>query len=256
MSDNALADAPGIGHNLPPLNEQLFEELAAPKLRATQLLDVAKTATIIDDESAAKVIDLAGLIGALEKELDAARTERKRPFLEAGRIIDGAYGGLISALTGGRLALKNMLTAYDKKRTAEAEVARHAALAAQRKREEEAEAAKERARATTNVNDALASLKAQEEAAAAARRAEAIRPEPIRAQLGSLGSQRQIAFDITSLPALLRWMVRQPMKTVLEAEVRKMMGSYLRQLGVDAVGKGIDIPGLEAWIDTQAAIRR
>ncbi len=253
---NALADPPGIGHNLPPLGEQLAEELAAPKARADALLEVAATAVIVDDESAAKVIDLGQLIAALEKDLDAARTERKRPFLEAGRAIDTAYGGIIGGLMACRQGLRGMLTAYNHKRAAEAEAARQVALAEQRQREEEAAAAQERARQTTNVTDALASLKAQEEAAAAARRAEAIRPEPIRAQLGSLGARREIAFDITDMRKLLQWIVRQPMKTNLEAEVRKLMGAYLRQLGVDAVARGVDIPGMSVWIDTQAAIRR
>jgi hypothetical protein len=246
----------GIGGNLPPLGEQLAEEIAPLRDRADDLIAVAETAVIIDTESAEKVINLGQLMAALEKELDAAREARGKPFLEAKRAVDGAYNPLIGKMRAGRDALRAMLNTFRQKIEAEAEAQRQAALAEQRRREEEAAAAAERAMATANVSAALASLKAQEEAAAAARRVEAIRPEPLRAQLGSLGSQRSIAFDIADTRKLVAWMVKQPMKGNLDQALRTIMGAYLRQLGVDAVARGIEIPGLSAWVDTNAAIRR
>lgn len=253
---NALAESPGIGHNLPPLGEQLSEEIAPLAVRARELIAVAGTAAIIDDESARKVIDLTGLIDALGKEADAARVERGKPFLEATRIVNGAYRPLIEDLVRAGKVLRDMLGVFRRKREAEAEAALQAAFAEQRRREEEAAAAAEQARKSQSVGDAITSLKAQEEAAAAARRAEAIRPEPVRAQLGSLGERRQIAFDITDLRKLLGWMLKQPMKGNVEQAARTIMGAYLRQLGVDSVAKGVEIPGLNAWIDTGVQIRR
>lgn len=255
---NALAeDLPPRGHNNPPsLIDELIVEVAPLATRANDLIEVAATAVIVDDESAGKVINLGQMMAALEKEADDARVARGAPFLEATRAINRAYNPLIGQMKAGRDTLRGMLTEFRRKREAEAEAARQVALAEQRRREEEAAAAQERARATTNVNDALAALKAQEEAAAAARRAEAIRPEPVRAQLGSLGSQRSIAFDITDTRKLVAWMVKQPMKGNLEQALRTIMGAYLRQLGVAAVERGVEIPGLSAWVDTQAAIRR
>jgi len=61
---------------------------------------------------------------------------------------------------------------------------------------------------------------------------------------------------VTDIRKLLGWMIKQPMKGNIEQAVRTIMGAYLRQLGVDAVARGIEIPGLSVWIDTQAAIRR
>ncbi len=52
-------------------------------------------------------------------------------------------------------------------------------------------------------------------------------------------------------------MIRQhALNAILTNEVRALMGRYLRQLGVDAVAGGVEIPGLKAWIETEAAIRR
>lgn len=263
---NALLDTPGIGHNLPPLGEQLAEEIAPLATRAQQLLDVAGTAAIVDDESAKKVIDLAGLLDALRRELDEAREERGSPFLEAVRTVNGAYNPLIEQLETCRVGpmgtdrkrrggLRGMLQTFKEKREAEAEAARQALLAEQRQREEAAEAAKRKAQQTETVGDALASLKAQKEAAAAARRAEAIRPEPVRAQLGSLGSRREIVFTITSYPKALGWLMRVR-KTEAEMELRELVGKQLRSMGVDAVAAGVSVPGVEAKIEHQAAIRR
>lgn len=253
---NQLAE-PGIGHNLPPtLADELQIEISPHRERATELIEAARGAVIIDDVSAGKVIDLAGLLQALEKDLDASREARGRPFLEAQRAVNGAYNPVINALKDARDTLRGMLNTFRRKRDAEAEAARQAAFAEQRRREAEAAAAAERARKTTNVRDQLASLKAQEDAAAAARRAEAIRPEPVRAQLGSLGAQRKIEFEITDLRKLLGWMIKQPIRGNVEQSVRTIMGAYLRQLGVDAVARGVEIPGLAARVETQAAIRR
>jgi hypothetical protein len=268
---NALA-TPGIGHNLPPLGEQLVEEIAPLHARAQKLVEIGATALIVDDESAAKIIDIAGLMETLEKELEAARETRGRPFLEATRAVNSAYIPLIEQLTTLRLGpmgtdkkrrggLRGMLETFRQKREAEAEAARQTALAEQRRREEEAEAAR-RAAELAAVGDGsrlgyeLAALKAQEAADYAARRAGAIRPEPVRAHLGSLGTKREIAFDVTDIRKLLGWMIKQPMKGNVEQAVRTIMGAYLRQLGVDAVARGVEIPGLAARVETQAAIRR
>lgn len=254
---NALADdLPPRTHNAPPIREVILEALTPFLGRKNDLLQVAETAVIVDDESAAKCIDLAGLIGALGKEIDAVRVEMKAPHLVATRAIDASFGAALQPLVAAGQSLRGMLTAYERKRAAEAEATRQTALAEQRRREEEAAAAAERARQTTSLPDALASLKAQEEAAAAARRADAIRPEPVRAQLGSLGTQRSVAFDVTDMRKLLGWILKQPMRGTLETEVRKLLGSYLRQIGVESVARGVEIPGLAVRIETSAAIRR
>lgn len=261
VTNQLLEAAPGIGHNAPPLSEVIAEDLRPLVARATSLVSTAAAAVIVDDDSARKVIDLDGLIDALMKDLDGKRKAVKEPYLAACREIDGAYNGTIRTLEiarrgeDGRGGLRRMLDEFSRKKQAEAAEARRIAEEEQRRREAEAEAARAKAQDGT-LTDELAAMRAREEAEAARKRAEAIRPEPVRAQLGSLGTQRSISWDIEDLPALLRWMLKQPMRTVLEAAVRELMGKYLRQLGVDAVERGVSIPGLKAWVERTAAIRR
>lgn len=274
MSDamNGNAPQPGIGHNLPPLAEQLTVALTPFSERAKQLLEIATGAVIIDNPSATKVTDLSALMATLEKELDAERTERKAPFLEASRLVDSTFNPLIEQLTTARLGpeinkrrtggLRAMLTIYQQQQEAAAAEARRVAEAEQRQREADAEEARRKAdvaRQQTQGGSIAADLDAiaaEEAAAAAQRRAEAIRPDPIRAQLGNVSSRREIAFEIDDLRKLLGFMLKSPMRGNLEAEVRKMMAGYLRTLGTDAVERGVVIPGLTARITTQAQIRR
>jgi hypothetical protein len=263
---NALAETPGIGHNSASLGELLTEEIAPLKERAGTLIAVARTAVIVDDESAAKVIDLGQMLAALEKELDDAREARGRPFLEATRTINGTYNPLIEQLAivrAGPLGsdkkrrggLRGMLQAFKDKREAEAEAQRLAAAAEQRLREEAAAEARRAAEQSNTLGDQLAAMKAQEDAAAAARRASAIRPEPVRAQLGSLGSRREIAFEVSSYPKALGWLLKVR-KTEAQTALKEIIAKQLRSMGVDAVEAGVQIPGVEARIETTAAIRR
>ncbi len=63
MTNQLLAEAlPGRGHNNPPLAEALDEELAPRRARADQLIELAGSSVIVDEESAAKVIDLVRML--------------------------------------------------------------------------------------------------------------------------------------------------------------------------------------------------
>ncbi len=261
---NQLAEFPPT-HNLPPLEALIEEELAPLKLRAKGLLDIAETACIIDDESASKVIDLVSLIRALERDVDDKRKVAGQPHLDAIRTINAAYGAVIQRLvacagTGSGGGLRSMLTVYQNKKNAEAEAARQAAFAEQRRREEEAEALRVKAQEQADAGKSglaseLDALAAQEQADAAARRAAAIRPEPVRAQLGSLGSRREIAFTVTDARKALGWLLKVR-ETETKMALRELIGKQLRSMGVAAVEAGVSIPGVEARIETQAAIRR
>lgn len=266
MKNQLAAENPRavIGGNQPPLAEQLDEEITPLREQADHLVEVAKTAVIIDDTSAAKVIDLCGLMQGLETNLDAARKRRGEPFYEQWKAVNTAYAPHIETLKAVRLqTLQPMLNAYRAKREAEAAAARRQAEAEQRQREAEAaklqqEAEQKIAAGKSGVGDRLAAMQAQEAAAAAARRAEAIRPQPVRGTLGRLATKREIGFKIVDIRKLLGWMLRQP---VLEAavyeEVRAIMGPWLRTAGVRAIEHGeVEIPGLEIGIHETAAIRR
>jgi len=261
------ARRPGIGHNRPPLAEQLVEEVSPFTAAAGELLEVAGTAVIIDEISAAKIVDLVGKIRDVEEQLTARRAELKKPYQDAIKLIDTAFVSAITPLavarvgTDGRGGLRGMQTAYENKREAEAEAQRRRLAEEQRKREEEAAAARraaeeQAAAGKSTVKQDLAALAAEDEAAALERQARATRPAPIRGQLGQVAMTRSITFKITDLPLLLRWMLKQPLKASLEQSCRTIMGTYLRGLGVDAVERGVAIPGVEAGIEKQASNRR
>lgn len=116
---NTLADrVPGIGHNNPPLVEQLAEEMAIVRARAEELLEVAREAQITNDDEAGKVATLIALIRDHETSVDRARRDRKQPFLDASRIIDATYGAVIRPLClarsgeNGKGGLSGILTAW------------------------------------------------------------------------------------------------------------------------------------------------
>jgi hypothetical protein len=260
------ARRPGIGHNKPPLGEELVEEVAPLAARQTAMLEVARRAAVVDDESAAKVNDLKIQLKALEDEIKRARDERLRPYLLGCDLINKQYNPLIAGLAaayGNRMTgLSGLLNIYIQKRDAAAEDERRRLAAEARQREEEAEAARraaEAARAAGKgaVGAELGALKAEEVATLAQERALAARPAPIRSTLGQVSSVRGIAFEIENLRTLLGWAIKQTgMVRVIEIEARKWVGAYLRQLGVDAVERGVEIPGVRAWIERSAGSRR
>lgn len=251
----------------------VLDDVIAPFAETSaEMLAIAASAVIIDDESAAKVSDLTIIMRTWERDLDARREELKRPYLDACRLIDATFGAAMRPVVLARagenrgradevLGLAGMLDAFAAKRRAE-EAAERARLAAEQRRlQAEADAARqaaeEKAKAgeAGSVADKLAALKAQESADAATRQAEAIRPTPIRSQLGQLGSRREIAFEITDARKLLGWMLKQPLAGNLTQAVRTIMGAYLRNLGVAAVDRGIEIPGLTAKVETSTQVR-
>lgn len=266
-------DRPGIGHNQPPLDQQLTAEIAPHIPRVDDLAAVSATAAIIDEESERKVADLFRMIAELEVELDTAREARKKPFLEAGRLVDATFNPQIARLklirlgpdgrTGG---LRGMLTAAEAKRRAAAEAARREAEAERQRQQAEADKLRQEAeeKATAgearSVADELARLQAQERADAAARQVEAIRPEPIRSHLGRVGVTGRVEFTISDLRKLLGWMLKQSaLRSAIETAVRDtIMPRYFRGLGVKSVEAGAarDIPGIEVRIEQIANVRR
>jgi hypothetical protein len=260
---NELA-RPGIGHNQPPLSTQLAEELEGDATRTDELVAAAQSSQIASDDDAAKVTTLIALIRNHEKKLDGDREVRKRPFLESCRVVDSAYAAvmrpLVIARTGdGRGGLAGMLTQWQRKREDEAAQERARIAAEQRRQEEEAARAREAAEAakangTGSVQAELAALAAEEEAQRLARQAETIRPEPIRTAVGAASMRREIAFDVTDLRKALGWLVKNRSNEISQA-ARTIVGKHLASLGVDAVERGVEIPGIAARIDRRAQVR-
>jgi len=267
MSDNQLARElePGIGHNQPPLGERLAEEVAPLKARLEELAGVAATAIIIDDESAAKIVDLVGLCRAHRGEVEAQRNAARAPYTETLKTIDQAYKPIADALTeiigvDARSGLRGTLTLYERKRAAEAQAERDRITAEQNRRQAEAEAARraaeeKKATGSGSVAEELAAMQAEDAAERLGRQAAGIRPEPVRAALGQVSTQRQIVCEITDLRKACGWLIKSPLVPTLKQVVKEIFTRHLRNLGVDTVARGVDIPGVEAKIENVARVR-
>jgi pyruvate/2-oxoglutarate dehydrogenase complex dihydrolipoamide acyltransferase (E2) component len=252
--------APGRGHNRPPLNEALEEELAGSRARADQLLAVASRSVIVDEESAGKVVDLTRQLKELHDALDAERLERTKPYRTAQKMVNDHYHALQLKLTtaiggtSGRDGLSRMLTQWDDKQRAAVEAERRRLAEEARKREEEAAAARAAAAAKaeagrTDPAAELEAVRAADEAERLARRAEAIRHEPTRSQLGQTTRRRQIKFVIEDFSKRLRGILKSPRRSQVEKLVDDITEHELRDLGVAAVEKGVVMDGVRAWVE-------
>lgn len=94
LPGSETAPPPRIGHNQPPLAELLDEELLPYKRRRDELVRVAETAAITDDDSAANVLDLAQMCRAFETEIDARRKQLVQPHREAEKTINDRHNRL------------------------------------------------------------------------------------------------------------------------------------------------------------------
>lgn len=263
MSANQLVDEmPGIGHNQPPI-----DELLAPfRERQVAVIEVAKTALIVDRESARKVLDLEQTIQALDKELEEERERRKRPYLDICRQIDETFGAITGPLRtvrygeNGRGGLRGMLTTWDREERERVQAERERREAEARRAEAEAEAARriaDQGRVNGgNITAELAAIQAEETARRLAQQAATVVAEPLRSNLGQLSVRREITFTIVDLRKLLGWMLRQHgLKAQVEQAARTIMGKYLRGLGVQNVERGIEIPGVVAGTERVATVR-
>jgi hypothetical protein len=266
MSGNQLLDeTPGIGHNQPPLRERLDEDAFPLVTRVEELATVARTAVIIDDASCAKVVDLLGLCRAHLDAVTRQHAEAAAPYKLALEQIDAVYRPIERTMTtivgpNAREGLRGAVTVWEQKRAAAAEAERQRLLAEQRTREAEAEAGRrtledKRAGGSASVADELAVLQAEDAAARLGQRAEAVRPAPVRANLGTVGTQRQIVCEITDLRKACGWLIKSPMMPTLKEVVQQIMARYLRNLGVAQVERGVDIPGAAARVERVAAVR-
>ena len=270
MTGNQLADGITdprlmIGGNAPPLTERLAEDVAPLAARLKELSDVAGTVVITSDEACAKTVDVIGLCRAHLDAVSRRHAEEAAPYKLALEQIDAAYRPIERTLTtligpSAREGLRGAVTAWERKRQEAAEAERQRLLREQAQRDAEAEAARraveeKKAGGSASVADELAVLQAEDAAARLGQRAEAVRPAPVRANLGTVGSTRQIVCEITDLRKACGWLIKSQMKLTLEEVVRQIMARYLRNLGVAQVEAGVDIPGVAARIERVAAVR-
>ena len=259
--------APDRYHNKPPLAERIEEDIAPLKARQEELLAVATTAVIVDNDSAAKVLTMITIAKGLIEEITTARNDAIRPYDEARETIVWAYAALLAPLKAvhgerkARSGLYGAIMNFHDRQEAEAAAERERLQAEQRAREEAAAAARrtadeKKAGGTGTISDELEAAAAQDAADLAATRAGAVRPAPIRAPLAQVNSRREIEFKLTDSRKALGWLLKNR-RTAIEQAARTILGAHLRSIGVDALERdGADIPGIEVSIRREAAIGR
>lgn len=266
------ARAPGMGHNRPPLVEQLAIETEALLGQVNTLIDVTESARIVDDVSAAKVNDLMRQVIDKDKEVEAERKKRNEPYAKALEAINAHYNGMRAMLSAAWIGadakggLRQMLTAWDDKKREAADAARRKAFAEQQERDRQAAEARRKADEAAQAGNVAGAVSAnlqaaslQEQATRAETRATAIRAEPIRSTLGTTSRARKIVFTIDDEDKAFAWARSTPgIKDNLLADLRARVDSYLRSraVGVEAVQRGVNIPGITARIELGAVQSR
>lgn len=242
MNDAAPA---GIGHNAPPLAEQLTEETAALRQRAEALIASVNASRIDSPESAAQVTTLGGMLKDARDRAEAARKERAQPFDDGKTAVQRAFKqAIIDPLDEAMTACRRMLDTWRAQlaEAAAAERRQRAAEAAEAQRA--AEEAEAKRLAAERAGDTGAALRAEVAALQAADRAEklasdagTIRPEAmIRTAAGSASAQTQRVATVVNIGLCLRWMIENHSAALIEA-ITPIVGRLTRAK--------VEIPGVE-----------
>lgn len=224
-------------NNPPPAAELFAEEIDNLKARAEAFGDITEA-------NAGQARDLIGLAGKLAKDIDAKRTEEKKPHLEAGRQIDGTYNPLAERAKKATASLAAALTAYISELKRKADEAR---------REAERKAAEEAEKARRLANDALLADDAAEAAKAAENEAKLVAAE--QKQAGNVkGSE---GFRAAGLRIVRKAKVTNPTMLVTFYMARPEVIELCERLAnADiraAKGQPVAIPGIEVE-ETEALI--
>lgn len=214
------ASAPaGIGHNKPPLEEQIPAEFRAALLedrpdfltRFADLVEAADRAEATDDDTLARCGNLVNAYRKAISHIDATHRAVKQPYLDGGRLCDAEKNALRSVVDEAKAKVERIGNTYVAKREAEAKAERDRLLAEQRAAAERAAAAeRERIRAeqeaaravaeATNKADRDAAIERAAEAAREAEEAQAAaaletaipaKSDPVRSDEGAVVSGKQ-----------------------------------------------------------------
>lgn len=128
---------------------------------------------ISDAASFAKANDMATVMHATEKAIEARRLYLKRPLTDVGRLIEGAVDGVAAPLSLARKSLIGRIAAWDKKQ-------KDAAAAEARKAQEAAEAERQAKQKLADEAHAKEVAAAQEKARQDAAELEAIMGSPVK----------------------------------------------------------------------------
>lgn len=189
----APAAPAGIGHNRPPLRDILAESHVDLIRRVAQLNAAFDRApeTVTDDDTQGKMGDYIKSIGACIRALDTAREAEKRPFLDAGREVDGFFKQFTDALGKIKAATERRVTTYLTEKAAAERRRRAEEERAAREAADRALALAQEAEAANRKADAEAALERAAIAETAAVRAEAAvyaKPAEMARTRGEMGS--------------------------------------------------------------------
>jgi hypothetical protein len=230
-----------IGHNRADDVEAYREMLARFKADADAV-------TEINEGNAQFVRDHVGYGGKLAKEIDATRDDKKRPHLEAGRQIDGAYKPLIEECDKIIKGLKQKLAAFLDAREREAkriadeakrkleEAERLAAKAVEEPEEDPFLAA---TAPTVDVKAAHVEAKIAEGQALAASRVSSAAGGFAATSLKTKRSAKVTDWNALAAHYLSRGEVRAVLEQLANADIRHSKGAEISIPGVEIVSERV-----------------
>lgn len=206
----APATPAGFGHNQPPKEEQLRDEILARHAHLeprTKHLEeqLGNLPEVITEDELGPWTDFAKSLRSHLKSLDGAREIEKEPFMRASQLVDGIFKTTMEPLKKGLDTLKERLgIAADKKaarvKAEAAEKARLARLEEERKqREAEAEAQRLREEAAERARVAAEAQRKRDEERLRLQREEEERQRKAREDEERLEKERAAAAERTRL---------------------------------------------------------
>lgn len=256
MEDDASRH--GIGGNKPPLaealqdaNKALLDEIEPIAQRANALAAKVKDG-IGDDATLGEVAELVTDAKALFRRIETRREEEKKPFLEAGRTVDGFFAAFKDRLTKIDDAFTDAASRYQRAKAAQAQ-AEAAAEAERLRREEEAlradaEKAKRAATAERKQEqaDELAAQAEAAEARAATSKTDLARIKTdtgVKAGAKTVWGFRIVDYEAIPLDKLRPFIEREAIEKALRTFVKINKGSA-------------SLPGVHFEQDVKASFRK
>lgn len=168
----AVTEAPAApGHNQPPpYDPDKLEELTQRVEKFMETCNEVRAAgEITTEESAEHLTDLISGLTGLKKEVEATRRAEKKPYDDAGKVVQGAFTPLTDHLDRAAKAMKDLHFAYqERKRIAAEEEQRRQKAEADRLAKEAEETAREAA-ARGNIDAEIEAEQLAKEAAKASK---------------------------------------------------------------------------------------
>lgn len=240
---NEQVAIPGMGHNRGPLIDP--EMLAREQTKVTSFADAAGSwldrKEIKTEAEAEELNDFLTGAARLSKEIDAARMEAKRPYMEAANQIQKTFTDLTGtlALTAGKV--RPIFDTYIRAKKAAAQAAQEEARRIAREEEKAAQAALAASQARNDVLGEQKAIEAQKAAEKTARAAE----KPVKAQVGSAsGGGRTMSLRIVRTARILNirvaFLAVMGDPAVVDA-VQSALNRIIRAKGFEGTVAGIEI---------------